>query len=194
MNKSKFVALLIGLAGLTAGAQALADNDGLYLGAQVGNSQSKESACSDPTITQCDRKDTSWSGHLGFMFTPNWGAEVAYNYLGRVVDQDDGAGNTNSAKVKAVSAVLVGAFPIQSVSLYAKFGGYRAQTDLTASRLPESVSSRNNQWTYGVGIRWDVFKHLALRAEMQRFQNVGGAEVGFRSDVNTYSGGVLLTF
>jgi len=189
MNKSKFVALLIGL---VAAAPAFADNDGLYLGAQVGNSQSKESACVDPSI-QCDRKDTSWSGSVGFMFTPNWGAEVGYHYLGRVMDQNDGAGMQSSAKVRAVDLVLVGAFPIQSVSLYGKFGGYRAQTDLTSSYLTEG-SSKNNQWTYGVGIRWDVFKHLALRAEMQRFQNVGGGAVGFRSDVNTYSGGVLLTF
>jgi len=109
------------------------------------------------------------------------------------MDQNDGAGMQSSAKVRAVDLVLVGAFPIQSVSLYGKFGGYRAQTDLTSSYLTEG-SSKNNQWTYGVGIRWDVFKHLALRAEMQRFQNVGGGAVGFRSDVNTYSGGVLLTF
>ena len=189
MNKSKFVALVIGL---MAAAPAIADNDGLYLGAHAGNSQSKESACIDQSI-QCNRKDTTFSGHLGFMFTPNWGAEVGYHDLGHIFDQNDGMGLTSSAKVRAVDLVLVGAFPIQNFSPYAKFGAYRAKTDLTSSYMPEG-SSKNNQWTYGVGIRWDVFKHLALRAEMQRFQNVGGAAVGFRSDVNTYSGGVLLTF
>ena len=74
MNKSKFVALAIGLA---AAAPALADNDGLYLGGAVGNSSSKESACVIPDMA-CNRKDTAYTGSLGFMFTPNWGVEGGY--------------------------------------------------------------------------------------------------------------------
>ncbi|OAI50780.1 hypothetical protein AYO46_09390 [Betaproteobacteria bacterium SCGC AG-212-J23] len=97
------------------------------------------------------------------------------------------------AKVRAVDAVVIGALPIQNFSLYLKAGAYRAKTDLTSSYLPEG-SNKNNQWTYGGGIRWDIFKHLALRAEIQRFNNVGGGAVGFRADVRTYTGGVLLTF
>src|SRR5205814_8718056 len=75
MNKSKFVALAIGLA---AAAPALADNDGLYFGGFIGKSESKESACRIPDMA-CDRKATSFSGNLGFMFTPNWGVEAAYH-------------------------------------------------------------------------------------------------------------------
>lgn len=193
MNKSKFAALLFSLAGIAAGP-ALADNTGLYFGGSVGNSSSKDTACVIPDVA-CNRKDTAYSGNLGVMFTPNWGVEAAYHDLGRVFEQDDMNGTSAFAKTKAVSLVLVGAFPIQSFSLYGKFGGYRAKTDLTSTApgVPEG-SSKNNQWTYSAGIRWDVFKHLALRAEWSRLQNVGGGAVGFRSDIDTYSGGVLLTF
>jgi len=189
MNKSKFVALAIGLA---AAAPALADNDGLYLGGAVGNSSSKESACVIPDMA-CNRKDTAYTGSLGFMFTPNWGVEGGYHDFGRVFEQDDMNGNSAFAKVRAASLVFVAALPVQSFSLYGKFGGYRAKTDLTSTVVPEG-SIKNNQWTYGAGVRWDVFKHLALRAEWSRFQNVGGGAVGFRSDIDMYSGGVLLTF
>jgi len=189
MNKSKFVALAIGLA---AAAPALADNDGLYFGGFIGKSESKESACRIPDMA-CDRKATSFSGNLGFMFTPNWGVEAAYHDLGNVFEQDNRMGTSASAKVRAGSLVLVAALPVQSFSLYGKFGGYRAKTDLTSTVLTED-SSKNNQWTYGAGIRWDVFKHFALRAEWQRFQSVGGGAVGFRSDIDTLSGGALITF
>jgi len=189
MNKSKFVALVIGL---VAAAPAFADNDGLYLGGFIGKSESKPSACVVQDVG-CNRKDTSYSGNLGFMFTPNWGVEGAYHDLGRIFEQDDQMGTSAFAKTKAVSLQFVAALPIQSVSLYGKFGGYRAKTDLTSTVVPEG-SSKNNQWTYAAGIRWDVFKHFALRAEWQRFQNVGGGAVGFRSDVDTLSGGALITF
>jgi len=190
MNKSKFVALVLGLA---VSASAFADNTGFFIGGAVGKAEAmKADACLDPSIP-CDRQDTTWTGSTGFMFTPNWGAEVGYHYLGRVVDQSDGATMSSFAKVRAVDAVVIGALPIQNFSLYLKAGAYRAKTDLTSSYLPEG-SNKNNQWTYGGGIRWDIFKHLALRAEIQRFNNVGGGAVGFRADVRTYTGGVLLTF
>ncbi|HUQ25382.1 MAG TPA: outer membrane beta-barrel protein [Burkholderiales bacterium] len=190
MNKIKFALLIVGFATSTA---ALADNTGFFLGATLGKAEAaKADACLDPNI-QCDRKDQSWTGNAGYMFTPNWGGEVAYHYLGRVVDQNDGAGLQSYAKSRAGSVSLVAAFPIEKFSLYGKFGGYRAKTDVTSSYLTEG-SSKNNGWVYGFGIRWDVFSHLALRAEMLRFNSIGGGAVGFRTDVNTMTGGVLLTF
>ena len=193
MNKSKFAAVFAALAGFAIAAPALADNDGLYLGAAVGKAEAKEQACSLDRSNSCDRQDTTWTGTLGYMFTPHWGAEASYHYLGRVLDQNDPAIGTTFVRVRAGSLMLVAAYPIEKVSIYAKVGGYRAKSDLTSSYQTEG-SSKNNQWTYAVGLRYDIFSHLALRAEWQRFNNVGGGATGFRADVDTLTGGVLLTF
>lgn len=191
MNKSKFVAFLIGLTGFAAGAPAAAQS--LYFGGSIGNSEAHQDACAGaPRL--CDRSDTSWSGNLGFMFTRNWGVELAYRDMGKVLEQDDSAGNTAQWKTKSGEAVVVGAFPIEKVSLYGKLGGYYAKTKMTSSGFLADAESKTRQWTYGVGIRYDVFRHLALRAEWQRYNNVGGNAVGFRADVNVLSGGLLIVF
>ena len=50
------------------------------------------------------------------------------------------------------------------------------------------------QWTYGAGASWDVFTHAGLRVEWQRFNNVGGQEVGLRTDVDLMSLGAYIKF
>jgi opacity protein-like surface antigen len=191
MNKSKFVAFVIGVAGLAAALPAAAQTS-FYIGGSIGNNEAHQDACGGAT-SGCDRSDTTWTGNVGFMFTPNWGLEVAYRHFGKVLEMDDGMGGTSNWKTRSGEAVLVGAFPIDKFSLYGKVGAYRAKTDLTSTILTEG-SSKNNQWTYGVGVRYDVFKHFGIRAEWQRYNNLGGAEVGFRADVNVISGGVVLAF
>lgn len=192
MNKSKFAAVLVAIAGFVASAPALADQDGLFLGGMIGKSESKEGGCIDTNIF-CDRRDNTWSGNAGYMFTRNWGAEAAYHNLGRVLDQDNQAGQSSTVRVRAISLVAIGSYSWDKFSIYLKAGAYRAKTDLTSSYLTEG-SSKNNQWTYAVGLRYDIFKHMALRAEWQKFNNVGGGAAGFRADVDTFTGGVLLTF
>jgi len=190
MNKSKFVALVIGLAGLAAALPAAAQS--FYIGGSIGNTEAHQDACSGAQFS-CDRSDTNWSGNVGYMFTPNWGVELAYRDFGKVMEQDDGMGSTAKWKARSGEAVLVGALPIEKFSLYGKAGAYRAKTDLTSTFLVEG-SSKNTQWTYGVGVSYDIFRHLRVRAELQRYNNVGGKEVGFRADVNVMSGGVLIVF
>ncbi|MEA3194356.1 MAG: OmpA-OmpF porin, family [Betaproteobacteria bacterium] len=189
MNKSKFAALVFAVTGVAATAPAAAQS--FYVGGSIGNNEAHQDACNG--LSGCDRSDTTWSGNVGYMFTPNWGVELAYRDFGKVVEADDGVGNTAKWKTRSGEAVLVAALPIEKFSLYGKVGGYRAKTDLTSNYLTEG-SSKNTQWTYGVGVRYDVMRHLGLRAEWQRYNNVGGSAIGFRADVNVISGGVVFAF
>jgi len=190
MNKSKFAALVLGLAGFLAALPAGAQS--FYFGGSIGNTQAKEEACPAGSVL-CDRSDTNWSGNVGFMFTPNWGLEMSYRDLGKVVEASDGVGSTSNWKTKAGDLVLVGALPVHSVSFYAKAGGYYAKTKLESNALANAETS-NRQWTYGAGIRWDMMRHVALRFEWQRYNNLGGQDVGFVVDVDSVSGGVLIFF
>ena len=190
MNKSKFAALVVGLIGLAAALPAAAQS--FYFGGMLGNSQIESKACQGAAV--CDRRDDSWSGNLGFMFTQNWGLEAGYHHLGKVLETDDGAGNTVVAKTNAGDLVAVGALPFEKFSVYLKGGAYYAKTKQTSSSGAFDATSTAKQWTYGAGLRYDIWRHVAIRAEYQLFKKVGGKDVGFRGDVQTITGGLLIVF
>jgi OOP family OmpA-OmpF porin len=195
MNKSKFVALLIGLA---VNAPALAEGGGFYLGGSLGKAESKEDACfkdSNSGFT-CDRKgEVAWSAFAGVMVNKYFGVEGGYHNLGKIVEV---ANNTTGDRAWVRSyigeAVGIAALPIQSVSLYVKGGGYYAKSTQTGSFIPTDTKSTTKQWTYGAGASWDVFRHFGLRAEWQRYNNLGGQEIGFRTDVDLMSLGAYFKF
>jgi OOP family OmpA-OmpF porin len=194
MNKSKFVALLVGLA---ASMPALAEGGSFYFGGSLGKAESKEDACTwvDPSFT-CDRKgEGAWAAFAGLMFNKNFGVEGGYHNLGKIVEVSSAAtGDRAWARSYIGELVAVAAYPMQSVSFYAKGGGYYGKTTLTGSFVAADTKSTATQWTYGVGVSWDVFTHAGLRAEWQRFNNIGGQEIGFRTDVDLMSLGAYIKF
>jgi len=190
MNKSKFAALIVAFAGLAAALPAAAQS--FYIGGQLGHSEIKADACQGAVL--CDRHDQSWSGNVGYMFTKNWGLETSYQHLGKVLETDDTMGNTTQAKTNLGDLTIVGALPIEKFSIYAKGGGYYAKTKLTSSGFVPDATSTSKQWTYGAGVRYDLWRHLAIRAEWQLYKKIGGRDVGFRGDVQVISGGLLLVF
>jgi opacity protein-like surface antigen len=190
MNKSKFAALVVALAGLAAALPAAAQS--FYIGGQIGHSEIQTGACQGAVL--CDRRDQSWSGNIGYMFSKNWGMEASYQHLGKVLETDDGMGNTTQAKTNLGDLVVVGALPIEKFSVYVKGGGYYAKTKLTSSGFIPDATSTSKQWTYGGGVRYDLWRHLAVRAEWQNYKKVGGKDVGFRGDVAVTTVGLLLVF
>ena len=196
MNKSKFAALLVGLAGLAAALPAAAQTS-CYVGGSLSKAESKDTACFMPSPQfTCDRKgELAWSAFAGLMFNKYFGVEGGYHNLGKIVEvADDSTGDRGWVRTRMGEVVAIGAFPIgDSFSIYAKGGGYYAKSTLTASFAP-SAESTTKQWTFGAGAAWDVFKHAGLRAEYQRFNNVGGQEIGLRTDVDVMSLGAYIKF
>src|SRR5258706_6348141 len=197
MKKIKF-ALFV--AALAASAPALAEGGGFYLGGSLGKAESKEDACfltpAGAAATTCDRKgEVAWAAFAGVMANKYFGVEGGYHNLGKIVEVANAA-TGDRAWVRSHIAELVGfaALPIRSTALYVKGGGYYAKSSQTGSFIPSETKSTNKQWTYGVGASWDVFRHAGVRAEWQRFNNVGGPEIGFRTDVDLMSLGAYFKF
>ena len=191
MNKSKFVALVFGLA---ISGQALAEGGSFYLGALGGTARANESICGDPASgISCDRTGKgAWGGFMGVMVNPHFGVEVGGKSLETIVELTDASGQSDSAKTRLAELNVIAAVPVQSLSFYVKGGGYYAKSTRYGTLAPGH--SYNAQWTFGAGASFDVFKHAGLRAEYQRYNNVGGKEVGFRADVDVYTMGVYLKF
>ncbi|HZM33192.1 MAG TPA: outer membrane beta-barrel protein, partial [Burkholderiales bacterium] len=166
-----------------AAAQSM-DMSAFYIGGSIGQSELKD-ACEG--VASCDEKDTAWRFIAGYQINKNFAAEVGYTDLGEA--SAPGA----SAEASAWELVGLGFLPLGNhFSLYGKAGVYRG--DVEASGLGVSVEESNNGLTYGAGVQWDFGKRLGLRAEWQRYADVGGDDVGGETDVDVMNIGVVFRF
>jgi OmpA-OmpF porin, OOP family len=188
---------------LTQGAQAQTPRGGVqpppppsrtvfYIGGSLGHTSSKEDTCSGVSIP-CDRRDTNWGVQMGVDFNRFVAVEVAYRNLGKLQEQNDNAGQTAEVRAKAVELTGIIGLPVEKITVYVKGGAYRAKSQLTSTFLTEADTTNTN-WTMGAGVRYDVFEHLGVRLEYQRYNNLGSAAVGFRGDADTFSLGAVLRF
>lgn len=179
--------------GALAQAQPRTPESGFYAGASLGQSDAKDLDCSG--FASCDKKDTAWKLFGGYQFNRYLGVEGAYTDLGKV--NASGPGGSVDIKSNAWEALAVGSYPIGSTGLapYVKGGVYRSETK-TSGAL--SGKETGTDWTAGAGLRYDITRNLAVRAEWQRYNAVdagspGGVRVG-DSDVDVVSVGALWRF
>jgi opacity protein-like surface antigen len=176
--------LLAAALALAAHAASAADN-GIYLGASVGqaNVQLDDSLSSD-----FDANDTGYKIILGIRPLDWLGVEASYVDFGSPDDQVatvDG-GTTVEANLDGISAFAVGFLAIGPVDLFAKVGLINWDGTVKAPELSLSASNDGTDFAYGVGAQFRVWS-LSLRAEYEKFDIVD-------TDVNLLSVGVTWTF
>jgi OOP family OmpA-OmpF porin len=185
---------ILGLAAAIGAGPATAQDQGWYLGAHIGQVKAKD-ACDGAGALglSCDNKDTAWRILGGYQLNRNLAFELGYNDGGEV--SVSGGGVSVSIEAKLWDLVAVGSWPFTpNFSAYGKLGLYRADTDLTSdTALIPSASESNTDLTYGIGVRWDFTRNLAVRAEYQIYKDVGGGDIG-ESDAEVMSVGVIWRF
>ena len=184
-----------------ASCPAWSQDAGFYLGASIGQSKAKDT-CEDPGPFSCDDKDTAWKIFAGYQFNRHLAVEAGYTDLGEI--SISAASGTTSIRgtieVSAFELMGVGSFPVvDRFSLYGKLGIYRAETEqkltvtLGTLSIPDNKSEKNADLTFAFGARFDVTRNLGVRAEWQRYLDVGGGEIG-EDDIDVLSLGVLWRF
>ena len=174
-------------------AQARGDT-GWYLGASVGQSKARHVDCAG--FDSCDSKAAAFGILGGYQINRNFAAELGYHDFGRVTFSAPGV----SGNIKASAAELVGlaAYPVAGqFSLYGKLGAYRAEAKLSASLAglgSGSLKDRTTDLTFGFGARYDVTRETGVRAEWQRYKNVGGDDTGGKYDIDVISIGLIWRF
>jgi OOP family OmpA-OmpF porin len=140
----------------------------------------------------CDDEDTAWKILGGYQFNKNFAVEFGYTDLVEV--SGGGAVGNFSTEATAFELVAVGMMPLADrFSVYGKIGMYRADVDASGTGIFGSVSESNTDLTFAVGVRYDFTRNLGVRAEWQKYQDVGGGEIG-ESDVDVLSVGVIWKF
>jgi OmpA-OmpF porin, OOP family len=176
------VGLSAALVALPAAAQM--NMSAFYAGVGVGQSKAKD-WCGGGGADTCDDKDTAWKVFGGYQFTPNFAAEIGYSKLGKF--HASLAGLTDDAKVTAWELSALGAWPIlPRFSVFGRLGLYRATVKETTN-FAGDFEHDNNDWTFGLGLQYDVTRNLGLRGEWQRYRKIGGGDVAFGPDVGQKS-------
>jgi OmpA-OmpF porin, OOP family len=174
---------------VTSGAMAQAQPDrGWYAGISLGQSDLKD-ACSG--VPNCDKKDTAWKIFGGYQINPMFAAELGYSDLGKA--SASAAGVSASVEATAWELVGVGAFPINNqFSVFGKLGVYRAEVK-GRSNVGVSADNTNSDLTFGAGVRYNFTRNIGVRAEWQRYSDVGGGSVG-KGDIDVLSVGAIWKF
>src|SRR3954468_143142 len=196
MDKGKIALATLGFLAATAlagPALAQAQESGAYAGLSIGQSKAKDACEGVPgSGISCDDTDTAWKVFGGYQFNRYVAGEAAYTDFGKA--KASGFGVSAEIKSNAWEAVAVGAYPIGTSGFapYAKLGVYRGEVKLS-SNVGVSAKETTTDLTYGIGVRYDFMRNFAVRAEWQRYNDVGGGDVG-KSDIDVISIGALYKF
>jgi OOP family OmpA-OmpF porin len=202
--------------GWAAGVQA-ADDGGWYLGAGIGQSRAGNMGNVGSTVdaslaNQGVTGSTSFSGTNtagklfgGYQFSRYFGIEGGYSDLGQFSADsaisapapDSGSGTWKASNVWSLAAI--GSVPIQKdFSAFGKLGLAYSKVDLSyiAPVSGATVSQSSSQTTplLGLGLKYDIDKHIALRGEWERYLNLGDSGTTGRSDVNLWTVSVQYRF
>jgi hypothetical protein len=183
--RNRFVAgVAMAVAGLfSAGTQA-ADN-GIYLGASVGQSGTEYQDNIQGNNLDFDASATGFKAIAGWRFL-DWLA-IEGNYVDLGSGDDKVLGQQIESDVNGVSLSAVGFVPIGPVDLFARVGAINWNADLKAPGLGVDASDDGTDLTYGIGAQFRVWS-LSLRAEYEQF------DISDADNVDLISVGVTWTF
>jgi OOP family OmpA-OmpF porin len=162
------------------------DIPGWYIGIGIGQSNAK-GACdgvSGPGIT-CDETDTAGKILGGYQLSRNFALELAYADLGQAKATFAGFGSATIG-AKGFEFTGIGMLPIaERFSLLARAGLFSWKVDAEdGTGLVGSASASGTDLTYGFGVKFDFTKDFAIRAEWQRYKDVGDLNTTGQADVD----------
>lgn len=162
---------------LPAAAQMSAPSlSSAYVGVSIGQSKAKD-WCNGiaGTGVSCDDEDTAWKVFAGYQFHRNFAAELGYTKMGKVTAS---LGTLREeAKATAWEISALGAWPVtEQFSVFGRLGLYRAEVK-DETNFAGNVEHTNNDLTYGLGLQFAFTRNVAVRAEWQRYADVGGGDI-----------------
>jgi hypothetical protein len=171
-----YVALILALALLPAGAALADDQTGIYVGGDVGNSTEHFGA----GTFGVNADNSGYKVAVGIRPIPIVAAELDYVGFGRA------SAGINFADTYGISASALAFLPIPIVDVYGRLGVIDWRTDASAPGF--SFHRTGSDLTYGVGAgaHWGAF---AARLEYEHYQVAGASTMQLATLGLTYSFG-----
>lgn len=161
-----------------ASAAAMAADDGIYLGASLGQANIDINAVNAPRI---DGDDTGFKFIAGLRPLDWFAVEASYVNFGEV---EQGRLATESDGISAFGVFFL---PVGPVDLFAKGGLISFTTDIDVDGIGTVYREEGTDLAYGVGVQFRLLS-LGIRAEYEKF------DIDDVDDANMLSIGVTYTF
>jgi hypothetical protein len=168
------------LGALMASFHASAADNGIYLGAGIGQSDIELDSDAFSGIG-FNGDDTAWKLIVGIRPLDWLAIEASYVDLGK--PEDDGV----EIDADAFTAFAVGFLPVGPVDVFAKAGLINYDAKGSLSNVGEVVDDDGTEFAYGAGVQFRLLS-FAIRAEYEKF------DVKDLDDVNMISVSVTYTF
>lgn len=167
---------------IAPGSTAKPDN---YVGASIGTAKA-DAFCAD--LQSCNADDQSWKIYSAIRATDSLLFELGYTDFGKQSGQD--AAGTVTQKATAVTATGLATFPVnEQVELFGKAG--LAHWNSTQDSSTGTTKSNGNDIVVGAGADYDLGDNMGLRAEWERYKDIGSAD--HKSDIDLLSVGVTFS-
>ena len=172
-------AALLGASSVTL-AQAPAFNTApqlpWYIGAGIGGGHLNRSASDLTGLNNAtlDTHETTWTVRGGWRFSPYTAIELGYYDLGRYNFHGTAVGPAvrvdGSARAQSVGLSFVGIIPINTVDIYGRIGYAHSELKFNANGPLNTgnENQRQNEATYGAGVRWTFAPHWAVFGEWMK--------------------------
>ena len=195
----------------TATLANAADDSNWYVGAGIGKSNASNLSSVDTTlagygqtgVSSLGDSATAWKLYTGYQASRYLGFEGAYANLGQYSLNTavsaplagTGAGTWQANNVWSLAAI--GYLPLNDkFSAFGKLGLAYSNVNFTYSGPATAISASKNSSSplYGLGVKYDLGNNMALRGEVERYQNVGDSGVTGQTSVNVWSLGIQYKF
>lgn len=174
---------------------------GFYIGGGLGKSDF-EDVCNVPggVVTSCDDEDTAWKVYGGMQINRWLAAELGYINFGKSEIGGTLAGVPfgGDTEIWGVTAHAVGMFPIpigalDRFSILGKVGTiwYNRERETNLAALTGDDDGFAFAW--GFGAQYTFSERVGLRAEWERFQDVGDSTSG-EGDIDAWTISVNFKF
>jgi len=171
---------------------APAQDAGWYVG--LGAAHMKTDGC-PPAPATCDDKDSVWKLFGGYQFNQYLGYELAISDMGK--RSATFAGPTlATAQFRFFEMTLTGTLPLgQRLAAYAKAGIFSWDVDFDfPPGAGQSADTNGNDFTFGAGVKYQFTRNFGVRAEWQRYNDVGDPATTGRFNADTYGVGAYFNF
>lgn len=175
---------------------SLAQHAGWYVGLGAGHLKTGDECPTGAAPgANCEDKDTAWKLFGGYQFNQYLGYELAIADMGQRSASLTGIGVV-TARFRFFETVLTGTLPLgQRLSAYAKAGIFVWDIDYD---LPPgfigSADANGNDYTFGLGVKYQFTRNFAMRVEWQRYNDVGDSAATGKFNADTFGIGALLSF
>lgn len=195
---NKFVAVCCVAGTLLSGA-ACASESGFYAALDAGQSRAKDACTGLPAGFSCKNTGTAVRIGGGYQFNNNVAAELSYGDYGANKANGIAAGIpiALSAKASGFQVSVVGSLPLNdSFALTGKLGVANTKEKVSGAGggVGVNASATSTTGVFGIGVRYDISKSIAVRAQYEDLGNIGDTATTGKSKLTLLTLGLTFGF